>query len=92
MLPVSSLRMLYKISEPVSTFVSSEYSMEEKRLSRIPDFRNTMNWNPSIRPGRDGKVKVEFWTSDYATDYVISIQGIDENGDFVSLRRLLRIE
>jgi hypothetical protein len=91
MLPASSLRMLFKISEPVATFVSPEYSMEEKRLSRIPDFRNTMYWNPSIRPGSDGKVKVEFWTSDYPTDYIVNVQGLTGEGNAVSFRKTIRI-
>ncbi len=91
-LPDYAVRLPIRVTDPVSSFISPDYSAREKKQSSIPDFRNTLYWNPSPVPGTDGKIKVGFWTSDYATDYVISIQGIGENGDFVSLRRLLRIK
>ncbi len=90
--PPGSLRLLYKISEPVATFFSPEYSLQEKRQSRIPDFRNTMYWNPALRTGKDGKVKVEFWTSDYAADYSFIIQGLNGEGEAFSYSKVIKVE
>ncbi len=91
-LPDYAVRLPIRVTEPVSSFILPDYSTREKKQSSIPDFRNTLYWDPAPVTGNDGKIKVGFWTSDYTTDYVISIQGIDENGDFVSFRKLLRIE
>jgi hypothetical protein len=90
-LPPGSLRLLHKISEPVTTFISPEYSKQERRQDRIPDFRNTMYWNPALRPGMDEKAKVELWTSDYATDYIINVQGLTGEGEAVSFRKVIKI-
>lgn len=88
-LPPNSLRTKYKISGSSNVFVSPEYLKPGSTESRIPDFRNTMYWNPSIRPGDDGRMKVEFWTSDYATNYLINIQGLTGAGEAVSLRSVI---
>ncbi|MCX6334636.1 MAG: hypothetical protein NT092_10080 [Bacteroidia bacterium] len=90
-LPANALRLSYRISEPVETFLSPDYSSDEKRQNRIPDFRNTLYWNPAITPDADGKIKIDFWSSDYATDYVINVQGISPGGEPVSIKKLLRI-
>lgn len=90
-LPPGSLRMFYKISQPVATFLSPEYSMQEIRQSRIPDFRNTMYWNPALKPGKDGKVRVEFWTSDFTVDYSVIVQGLTGEGEAVSLGKVIKI-
>jgi len=42
-------------------------SDEEKQ---DPGFQKyTFYWNPSIKPDKEGKAGVEFWTSDFVTDY-----------------------
>jgi hypothetical protein len=91
-LPPNSLRMRYSIMGPSAAFVSPEYSAPGSSERRMPDFRNTMYWNPLIKPGENGRMKVEFWTSDYATDYVINMQGLSGNGQVVSFKKNFRIE
>lgn len=48
--------------------------------SRIPDFRNLMHWAPNIVTGKDGKARVEFYTSDLTGHYQVVIQGITPEG------------
>jgi hypothetical protein len=91
-LPPNSLRMRYSIMGPSAAFVSPEYSAPGSSERRMPDFRNTMYWNPLIKSGENGRMKVEFWTSDYATDYVINMQGLSGNGQVVSFKKNFRIE
>jgi hypothetical protein len=91
-LPEGAVRLNYRVTDPTYSFVSPDYSPEGLKRSRIPDLRNTLYWNPSVVPGDNGKVRIEFWTSDYSTDYLIDIQGIAPEGKPVSCRRLIKAE
>jgi hypothetical protein len=91
-IPDYSIRMNYRIFDPVSDFVSPDYSSAEMKNNHEPDFRNTLYWNPSVKPGRDGKAKIEFWTSDITTDYMINVQGITSDGKMVSLKKLISVK
>jgi hypothetical protein len=90
-LPPYAVRLPYTITEPVNTFSFPDYSDPAVKQSRIPDFRNTMYWNPSVKPGIDGNATVEFWSSDFSGQYIIDIQGITDNGTRISFKKPIRI-
>ena len=91
-LPGYMIRLPYKVTEPVRTFVSPDYSSEQLSESRIPDYRNTLYWNPSLKPDSNGKASVEFWSSDNKSDYIINIQGINSDGTLVSINKIIRVK
>lgn len=91
-LPDYAVRFPYRIFDPDIPFVSPDYSETEAKQSRVPDFRNTLYWNPSVKPGKNGKARIEFWSSDYVSDYVISIQGISSEGIPLSASKTIRVE
>jgi hypothetical protein len=91
-LPDYAVRIPYRVAEPVNSFTSSDYSSAEKRQSHIPDFRNTLYWNPSVKTDKEGKAVVEFWSSDFRSDYEISIQGFNGNGEPVSIRKIIKVQ
>lgn len=91
-LPAYMIRLPYRVIDPVMSFVSPDYSSPEIKNNRIPDFRNTLYWNPSVRPDKDGKVRIEFWTSDVVSEYEINIQGIGVDGKVLSFRKLVKVE
>lgn len=88
-LPEYAVRLPYRIFEPEPRFWSPSYTDPESRQSRIPDLRNTLYWNPSVRPGSDGRFSVEFWSSDYVTNYEVNIQGVDSNGEPLSFHKTI---
>jgi len=90
-LPGYAVRLLYKAIEPIDKFLSPDYSSQERMQSRIPDFRNTLYWNPSVQRDTDGNYMMEFWSSDLAGDYEIIIQGINDEGKTVSLKKIITI-
>jgi hypothetical protein len=90
-LPDYAVRLPYRVTEPVKSFSSPDYVTPEKKQSHIPDFRNTLYWNPSVKTGNDGKAVVEFWSSDFRSDYEISVQGISGDGKPVSFRKNIKI-
>ena len=91
-LPDYMIRMSYRVIDPILSFVSPDYASEDNRESRIPDYRNTLYWNPSVKPGKDGNVKVEFWSSDNKSDYMINFQGITQDGKMLSIRKVIRVK
>lgn len=90
-LPANAVRFPYTISHDYIPFTSADYSVREARESREPDFRNTLYWNPAVSPGADGKVTLEFWSSDYRSDYVIDIQGLTTGGIPISCRKIITV-
>ena len=86
------MRLHYKVFEPVLSFVSPDYSSDEKRVSRLPDYRNTLYWNPLVKPDKEGKASLDFWSSDNKSDYIISIQGITAEGKIISLKKIIRVK
>ena len=91
-LPENAVRFQHSMFGPEIPFVSPDYSTTEMKNSRIPDFRNTLYWNPSVEPDEDGKARVEFWASDYISDYVISVQGMTTDGQVISFKKILKVE
>jgi hypothetical protein len=91
-LPDGAIRLTYRVIDPVLSFVSPDYSSEEMKNSRTPDFRNTLYWNPSVKPDKEGKARIEFWTSDFVSDYEINIQGITPEGKMFSLKKLIKVK
>jgi hypothetical protein len=91
-LPDYAIRMPYRVLDPVTSFVSPDYSSAGQKDTHIPDFRNTLYWNPGIKTDKTGKASLEFWSSDIASSYEINVQGITQEGKIVSSRRIIRIE
>ncbi len=91
-LPDYVIRQPYRVIDPVYSFISPDYSSIKMKRSRIPDFRNTLYWNPSVKPDKDGKIWIEFWTSDFASDYEINIQGITSEGKTFSIKKIIRVK
>lgn len=44
------------------------------------DFRTTIHWEPNIITNEQGKATFDFYTSDEAGEYLITIEGLDFNG------------
>jgi hypothetical protein len=91
-LPGYMIRIPYRVTDPVWSFVSPEYANQEMESSRIPDYRNTLYWNPSVKPDKEGKAVIEFWSSDNRSDYIINIQGITQGGKAFSLKKIIRVK
>jgi hypothetical protein len=91
-LPDYAIRLLYRVIDPVYSFTSPDYSTAAMKKNRIPDFRNTLYWNPSVKPDHNGKSKVEFWSADNKTSYLINIQGITQDGKLFSFHKNIKVK
>ena len=73
-------RQEFEAPQPVYSFTSPDYSEALRKESRIPDYRNTLYWNPEVGTDVNGKAEVEFYTSDEAGDYMILVEGFTSDG------------
>lgn len=61
-------------------FYSPVYEDDSQRTSRLPDRRTLLYWAPNLYTGKDGKLRVEFYTSDVRGKYTATIEGITGEG------------
>jgi hypothetical protein len=76
----SLFRQVYETCVDQIEFYSPDYSTNLLKESRIPDFRNTLYWDPDLHTGKDGKTETEFYTSDESVSYTIVVEGISPDG------------
>ena len=90
-LPADAVRLHYRILDPVCSFLSPDYTTSEIRNSPVADYRNTLYWNPSVTPDKNGRATIEFWTADIKSDYIINLSGITSEGKTVSLSKIIKV-
>jgi len=73
-------RQAYTCFHQSVNFSSPDYSTDSLKNSRLPDFRNTLYWNPGLHTQKDGTVRFEFYTSDEEGDYTLFMEGISPDG------------
>jgi len=86
-IPEYAVRTYYRVIDPIEKFIAPDYK-EQGNMDRIPDFRNTLWWDPSVKT----KDPVEFWSSDVPGKYRIRINGTDAEGSPVSAEKIITIE
>ena len=72
---------LYKplpLSVPAQ-FYKPKYAVKDT-AKHLPDLRSTIDWEPNITTGINGKAKLFFYTADKPSTYTITIEGTDMNG------------
>jgi hypothetical protein len=61
-------------------FYSPVYKSREQIASRLPDFRNVLYWSPNIITDKKGKTEFSFYTSDQKGQYIVVLQGMNQDG------------
>ena len=86
-----ALRVEYAVTDPVPRFSSPEYTTIQNNTSRLPDFRNTMYWNPLVKPLSERNIKMFFYSSDYSGDFILNIRGLTGNGGTFSFSSVIHV-
>ena len=78
------LLRMYNLSRTKAYFNSREFYNPDydkvKPENNLPDFRNTLLWEPSIFTNDKGEATLSFYCSDIYTDFVGRIEGVGGNG------------
>ena len=77
----SAYRQVFEGYKPEYNFLNVDYGVDSLKKSHVPDFRNTLCWQPQVKTDKDGRASVEFYTSDESGQYVIIIEGITSSGN-----------
>lgn len=73
----------------VKEFYQPDYSMEAPDMSK-PDNRRTLYWQPNlITDGSTRTIKVVFYNNSSSKKFRFVLEGINDNGQFISIRKLL---
>jgi len=88
-LPEHALRIKYRVIDREASFV--EPSALKADTDNVPDFRNTLYWNPGLKAGKDGKFSLNFACSDVAGKYEIRIQGLNSDGKPFSASKIINV-
>ena len=67
--------------QPPGTFFPVDYSVEND--TAIPDFRQTLYWNPFLVTDESGKVDISFYTNDRPGPVLIEVRGMGANGEIL---------
>ena len=77
-LPETAIQQSYLMLIPQQQFPVPDYDVSKEQ--KIPDFRNTLYWDPQIKTNDHGKVNIHFPASDAIGTYTIRIEGISNTG------------
>lgn len=91
-LPKHLLEKAYKGLQLSRRYYSPDYSLHAPTLKRIPDYRNTLYWNPNATVSTDGNIYLEFDTSDEAGLFHIEINGITTKGIPIYMKTGFNVE
>ena len=67
------------LSKPVKFFIP-DYNVDANKRERIPDFRSTLYWNPTVKTDASGKALVNFYSSDDLGLVKIIVNGMTADG------------
>jgi len=59
--------------------------------SRLPDFRHTLLWEPTIQSNKDREIVIPFYTSDLTGTFLITVEGISPAGTIISEQQSIEI-
>jgi len=61
-----------------------DYSREETRKSRLPDYRHTLLWEPALQTNGKSTLEIPFFTSDYSGEFQATVEGLTLDGKIIS--------
>ncbi len=76
----SVFRLEYELMQNDNKFLTPDHSNNIHTEKHLPDFRNTLYWNPDMHTDNKGQSSVEFYASDESDNYIIIVEGIAQDG------------
>jgi len=73
-------------------FYAPRYDTPQAQQSRLPDLRNLLYWNPSVRTTGGQPQTLDFYTGDQTGRYLVVVQGLAANGLAGSTSTVLEVK
>ena len=82
----------YEMPQLPYRFNAPDYSIENNRISRVPDGRHTLLWQPDVRTEGKTSVSVPFNTSDLTGEFQAIVEGITKDGKIFFAETVFKVE
>ncbi|MDL2208448.1 hypothetical protein LJB97_02370 [Parabacteroides sp. OttesenSCG-928-O15] len=81
----------YEGTQAYRYFYSPKYDRQEVS-ERMPDFRHTLLWEPSLRSEAKKEMTLPFYTSDVPGTYLVTVEGISKEGTVYTATHTIEVE
>ena len=71
---------------------SPDYSNEENRKSRLPDFRHTLLWEPTLPANGQSALEIPFYTSDCKGEFLVTVEGLTHKGEIIAATTTIEVQ
>lgn len=85
--PLSMATIQQQGWKPSVEFYSPQYP--DKSQKTRPDHRTTLYWNPKVETDANGKASVRFYASDISKRYLITLEGVSNDGTIVHHQQVI---
>ena len=69
-------------------FINPDYTKDEER--KKSDLRSTLYWEPNLI-GDNPKIKIEYFNNDISKKLLLTIEGINENGELIHIEKVIEV-
>jgi hypothetical protein len=76
------VRLIYTVSDN-----NQQFSAPLKIKANIPDLRSLLHWETKAFRNNENPLEIGFYTSDIPGDYIISVEGMTDKGEFFSFEK-----
>ncbi|MFZ4456217.1 MAG: TonB-dependent receptor plug domain-containing protein [Bacteroidales bacterium] len=73
-------------------FYVPKYDVDSVRMTKTPDLRTTIYWNPKLSTDSTGTIQFQFYAADKTNDYEVTLEGITSEGEPCRYVGILRRE
>ncbi len=73
----------YEGTQARRRFYIPDYSDDENRQSRFPDYRHTLLWSPNVQTQGKSSIQIPFNTSDFTGEFQVVVEGLTKDGNVV---------
>jgi hypothetical protein len=85
--------IIYENKVENSAFLNNiEKSITNDDFMKLPTFKQVLFWKPDLTFNASGNARLEFYTSDLATEYIVDIEGLTEKGFPVSKKMTFKVK
>lgn len=77
--------------EPIKWYYQIDYQSKVNNLTRIPDLRDQLLWNPKLKLDENNS-RITFYTSDLDGKYEINIEGFSREGKPISIKHYFLVK
>ncbi len=88
----NAFRLKYSTVQPQKIYFAPDYDNHRAKLSRIPDYRTQLYWNPDVKLINGNSSVLNFFSSDVSGDFLITIDGFSGKGEPIHCEQLIKVK